>query len=174
MAKLYFRYGVMGSSKTANALMVRYNYEERGQRVLQLRHAVTIIGFGGGNQGQTQAGQGQLRGRQCRGPVQRLEAPARQFCQQGGQALERVVVAWPVLVQGKQAIHAVLTRLQRGQCRQVLAVLLVSLFQRKAAAVQGVAELMQVIAVAKQPGAGQQADQAGGQRSLAHALAALP
>ena len=27
MAKLYFRYGVMGSSKTANALMVRYNYE---------------------------------------------------------------------------------------------------------------------------------------------------
>ena len=24
MAKLYFRYGVMGSSKTANALMVRF------------------------------------------------------------------------------------------------------------------------------------------------------
>ena len=34
MAKLYFRYGVMGSSKTANALMVRYNYEERGQDAL--------------------------------------------------------------------------------------------------------------------------------------------
>ena len=34
MAKLYFRYGVMGSSKTANALMVRYNYEERGQEAL--------------------------------------------------------------------------------------------------------------------------------------------
>jgi thymidine kinase len=34
MAKLYFRYGSMGSSKTANALMVRYNYEERGQRVI--------------------------------------------------------------------------------------------------------------------------------------------
>lgn len=34
MAKLYFRYGAMGSSKTANALMVKYNYEERGQRVL--------------------------------------------------------------------------------------------------------------------------------------------
>ena len=34
MAKLYFRYGVMGSSKSANALMVRYNYEERGQRAL--------------------------------------------------------------------------------------------------------------------------------------------
>ena len=32
MAKLYFRYGAMGSSKTANALMVCYNYEERGQK----------------------------------------------------------------------------------------------------------------------------------------------
>ena len=31
MAKLYFRYGAMGSSKSANILMVRYNYEERGQ-----------------------------------------------------------------------------------------------------------------------------------------------
>lgn len=37
MAKLYFRYGVMGSSKTANALMVRYNYEERGQRALMVK-----------------------------------------------------------------------------------------------------------------------------------------
>ena len=31
MAKLYFRYGAMGSSKTANAIMVQYNYQERGQ-----------------------------------------------------------------------------------------------------------------------------------------------
>jgi thymidine kinase len=31
MAKLYFRYGAMGSSKTANALMVAYNYRERGK-----------------------------------------------------------------------------------------------------------------------------------------------
>ena len=30
MAKLIFRYGAMGSSKTANALMVRYNYLEKG------------------------------------------------------------------------------------------------------------------------------------------------
>ena len=37
MAKLYFRYGVMGSSKTANALMVRYNYEERGQTALMVK-----------------------------------------------------------------------------------------------------------------------------------------
>ena len=34
MAKLYFRYGAMGSSKTANALMARFNYEERGQKTL--------------------------------------------------------------------------------------------------------------------------------------------
>ncbi len=37
MAKLYFRYGAMGSSKTANAIMVQYNYMERGQRVLMLK-----------------------------------------------------------------------------------------------------------------------------------------
>lgn len=37
MAKLYFRYGSMGSSKTANALMVKYNYEERDQRVIFLK-----------------------------------------------------------------------------------------------------------------------------------------
>ena len=37
MAKLYFRYGAMGSSKTANAVMVRYNYLERGGRVLMLK-----------------------------------------------------------------------------------------------------------------------------------------
>ena len=37
MAKLYFRYGAMGSSKTANAVMVQYNYQERGQRVLMLK-----------------------------------------------------------------------------------------------------------------------------------------
>ncbi len=40
MAKLYFRYGVMGSSKTANALMVRYNYEERGQETLLVKPAI--------------------------------------------------------------------------------------------------------------------------------------
>ncbi|MGN0305555.1 MAG: thymidine kinase [Lachnospiraceae bacterium] len=34
MAKLYFYYGAMGSSKTANALMTEYNYTERGQRAL--------------------------------------------------------------------------------------------------------------------------------------------
>ena len=37
MAQLYYRYGAMGSSKTANALMVNYNYYERGQRPLLLK-----------------------------------------------------------------------------------------------------------------------------------------
>ena len=37
MAKLYFRYGAMGSSKTANAIMVQYNYAERGQKVLMVK-----------------------------------------------------------------------------------------------------------------------------------------
>ncbi|MDY3280647.1 MAG: thymidine kinase, partial [Eubacteriales bacterium] len=37
MAKLYFRYGAMGSSKTANAVMVQYNYQERGQKALMLK-----------------------------------------------------------------------------------------------------------------------------------------
>lgn len=37
MAKLYFRYGAMGSSKTANALMVEYNYYERGKQALLVK-----------------------------------------------------------------------------------------------------------------------------------------
>lgn len=37
MAKLYFRYGAMGSSKTANALMVRYNFLEKGQKVILVK-----------------------------------------------------------------------------------------------------------------------------------------
>ncbi len=37
MAQLYFKYGAMGSSKTANALMVRFNYEERGQSALMVK-----------------------------------------------------------------------------------------------------------------------------------------
>ena len=40
MAKLYFRYGAMGSSKTANAIMVQYNYEERGQKALMVKPAL--------------------------------------------------------------------------------------------------------------------------------------
>ena len=33
MAKLYFKYGAMGSSKTAQALITKYNYEENGMQV---------------------------------------------------------------------------------------------------------------------------------------------
>ena len=34
MAKLYYYYGAMNSSKTANALMTHFNYEEVGQKAL--------------------------------------------------------------------------------------------------------------------------------------------
>ncbi len=37
MAKLYFRYGAMGASKTANALMLRYNYEEKGKNAILIK-----------------------------------------------------------------------------------------------------------------------------------------
>ena len=37
MAQLYFKFGAMGSSKTANALMARFNYEERGQETLLVK-----------------------------------------------------------------------------------------------------------------------------------------
>jgi thymidine kinase len=37
MAKLYFRYGAMGSSKSANAIMVVYNYKERNQSAVLLK-----------------------------------------------------------------------------------------------------------------------------------------
>ncbi|MDD7281767.1 thymidine kinase [Floccifex sp.] len=37
MAKLIFNYGAMGSSKSANALMVLYNYEERNQNPILLK-----------------------------------------------------------------------------------------------------------------------------------------
>ena len=39
MAKLYFKYGAMGSSKTAEALITRFNYEERGMRVWLIKPA---------------------------------------------------------------------------------------------------------------------------------------
>ena len=37
MGQLYFKFGAMGSSKTANALMTRFNYEERGQQALMVK-----------------------------------------------------------------------------------------------------------------------------------------
>lgn len=37
MAKLYFKYGAMGSSKTAQALITNFNYKEKGRRPLLLK-----------------------------------------------------------------------------------------------------------------------------------------
>lgn len=37
MAKLYFKYGAMGSSKSAQALITKFNYEERGMKVWLLK-----------------------------------------------------------------------------------------------------------------------------------------
>lgn len=37
MAKLYFKYGVMGSSKSAQALMCKFNYEQVGFNVILLK-----------------------------------------------------------------------------------------------------------------------------------------
>ena len=38
MAKLYFKYGAMGSSKTAQALITKYNYEENDLNVWLIKH----------------------------------------------------------------------------------------------------------------------------------------
>lgn len=40
MSKLYFKFGAMASSKTANALMTKFNYEEKGNRVWLIKSAV--------------------------------------------------------------------------------------------------------------------------------------
>jgi len=37
MAKLYFRYGAMGSSKTLNLLAVAHNYRQQGKKVLLMK-----------------------------------------------------------------------------------------------------------------------------------------
>ena len=40
VAKLYFKYGAMGSSKTAQALITKFNYEERGMKVWLIKPAI--------------------------------------------------------------------------------------------------------------------------------------
>ena len=40
MAILYFKYGAMGCSKTAQALITKFNYEERNMKVLLLKPAI--------------------------------------------------------------------------------------------------------------------------------------
>lgn len=40
MAKLYFKYGAMGCSKTAQALITKFNYEERNMKVMLIKPAI--------------------------------------------------------------------------------------------------------------------------------------
>lgn len=40
MAKLYYKYGTMNSSKTANLLMTAHNYESQGRRILCLKPSI--------------------------------------------------------------------------------------------------------------------------------------
>ena len=40
MAKLYYKYGAMGSSKTAQALITKFNYEERNMKVWLIKPAL--------------------------------------------------------------------------------------------------------------------------------------
>lgn len=40
MAKLYFKFGAMGSSKTAQALITKFNYEENDMKVLLLKPSI--------------------------------------------------------------------------------------------------------------------------------------
>ena len=42
MAKLYFKYGAMGSSKSANALITKFNYEERGMKVWLIKPSIDV------------------------------------------------------------------------------------------------------------------------------------
>jgi len=40
MAKLYFKFGAMGCSKTAQALITKFNYEERGMKVMLMKPSI--------------------------------------------------------------------------------------------------------------------------------------
>ena len=42
MAKLYFKYGAMGSSKTAQALITKYNYEEHDLKVWLIKPSADV------------------------------------------------------------------------------------------------------------------------------------
>ena len=44
MAKLYFRYGAMGSGKTSALLQAAYNYEEKGLKVLVFKPGIDTKG----------------------------------------------------------------------------------------------------------------------------------
>lgn len=40
MSKLYFRYGAMGSGKTASLLQVAYNYEQKGMKIIVVKPSI--------------------------------------------------------------------------------------------------------------------------------------
>ncbi len=42
MAKLYFRFGAMGCSKSAQALITKFNYEERNMKVMFIKPAIDV------------------------------------------------------------------------------------------------------------------------------------
>ncbi len=42
MAKIYFKYGAMGSSKTAQALITKYNYEENDMKVWLIKPSADV------------------------------------------------------------------------------------------------------------------------------------
>ena len=44
MSKLYFRYGAMGSGKTAALLQVAYNYEQKGMKIVLIKPSIDTKG----------------------------------------------------------------------------------------------------------------------------------
>lgn len=48
MAKLYFKYGAMGCSKSAQALMCKFNYEQKGFNVLLLKPSIDTRDYSNG------------------------------------------------------------------------------------------------------------------------------
>lgn len=48
MPRLYFKYGTMGSSKSAQALMCKFNYEQKGMRVMLVKPSLDTRGDNGG------------------------------------------------------------------------------------------------------------------------------
>lgn len=44
MPRLYFKYGTMGSSKSAQALMCKFNYEQKGMKVMLVKPSIDTRG----------------------------------------------------------------------------------------------------------------------------------
>ena len=48
MPSLYFKYGVMGSSKSAQALICKFNYEQKGYKVLLVKPSIDTRDYDNG------------------------------------------------------------------------------------------------------------------------------